>query len=810
MLMSALQDLRYAVRTLIARPSFTLATALTLALGIGATVAIFSIVDGVLLRPLPLHAPDQLVVIWDTHPRLPVPFMVATPPRLIEWRNQRQLFDEVGGFNSIQLTMADEGAAEELTGAAVTEGLLPALGVSPALGRFFIPNEFVLNAPRAVILSQALWRRRFGADPSLIGRTIDLSGAPYTVVGIMPERFNFLPSITIEGKPPLARSHFWIPQRFSDPNQMRGAHFLVAIARLRREIDIETAEARLRDVAARLAREHADDAGWSIRLVPVVDQATGANRTTLLTLLGAVFFVLLLACTNVANLFLARNIGRRREMAIRTALGAGRLRLARQLFTEAMVLSGVGGLLGVLVAAWGVRFARAYGPLSIARLDEAEIDARVLLFAAFACIASAALFGLAPMLQMARPRPVEWLKERAGEAGGPSGGRIRGSLVVLEVAFSLILLAGGGLLLQSFQRLRHSDPGFSARQAVTFRVALPQARYPTRTERMRFTEEALRRLSAAPGVEAAGAIDSLPIAESRQGTGIRIDGAAESAPGLAEQAGFSYPTPGYFEAIGLPLLRGRTFTERDREGTPSVAIINDRLARALFGTAEPIGRRVQALGRVSEIVGVVGNEHHVGLQRPAFPNLYVPYAQGSWSGGLSFVVRSRLNPAGVENAVRAIVRTIDSGLALYNVQTIEEVVSASVSSERFATLLLGAFALAALLLAFIGIYGVTEQAVSQRRHEIGVRIALGAEPRRILALVLGGGARLTAIGVLIGLAAAIVLSRFISTLLFEVSPLDPGVYAVVVLVLVTAALTAGYLPARRATQVDAMHALREE
>src|SRR5262245_48611142 len=398
-----IHDLRHALRTFLRMPAFTVTAVLTLALGIGANVAIFSIVDGVLLRPLPLADPDRLVVIWETHPKLPVPFMVASPPHVVNWRNERTLFDEVGAFSTTRLVIAEGGTAEQIVGASVWGGLLPALGVAPAVGRFFEPAEYQPGAPRVVLLSDGLWRRRFGADRSIGGKPIVLSGNDYTVVGIMPGRFNFLPSITIVGKPPVERSQFWIPQRIEDPNQMRGAHFLTTVARLKPGVSIGSAEARLHANALRLWHEFpADEEGWDVRIVPLMTQATAGIRSTLLLLFGAVVFVLLLTCTNVASLLLARATGRRKEMAVRAALGASRLRIARQLLTESAVLNLAGSAAGLLVGAWGVRFARAFGPASIVRLDEASVDMRVVVFTLVAAGAATLLCGAAPMLQLLR------------------------------------------------------------------------------------------------------------------------------------------------------------------------------------------------------------------------------------------------------------------------------------------------------------------------------------------------------------------------------------------------------------------------
>jgi putative ABC transport system permease protein len=807
-----IHDLKHAWRAFVRMPAFTITAVLTLALGIGANVAIFSIVDGVLLRPLPLADPDRLVVIWETHPTLPVPFMVASPPHIVDWRSEHTLFDEVGGFTTTRLVLADAGVAEQIVGASVWGGLLPALGIAPAVGRFFEPAEYQPGAPRVVILSDGLWRRRFGADRSIVGKPIILSGSDYTVVGIMPERFNFLPSITIEGKPPLERSQFWIPQRIEDPNQMRGAHFLTTIARLKPGVSIGAAEARLHANALRLWREYpADEEGWDVRVVPLMTQATAGIRSTLLLLFGAVVFVLLLTCTNVASLLLARATGRRTEMAVRAALGASRARIARQLLTESAVLSLMGSAAGLLVGAWGVRFARAFGPASIVRLDEARVDVRVVVFTIAAAAVVALLCGAAPILQLLRGPAGDSLKSRTG-AAGPAATRMRSGLVVAEIAFALVLLIGGVLLIQSFVRLRGVNPGFSPRHAMTFRVALPPGPYGSRESRVRFIQDLLRQLAASTGVDAAGAIDAVPIGEDRQGTSYYIEGTPPLSEGRAPHTGFSFPTPGYFEAVGLPILRGRGFTPFDARDSKPVVIVNQALARQAFGTANPVGRQMRVgfnSNTVREIVGVVADEHHTGLDKPASPNVYVPYTQNNFSGSLSFVVRTNADLATATALARNAVRAVDPGLAIYNARTMEAIVSASIATERFSTTLLGAFALAALLLAVIGVYGVTDQVVSQRTHEIGIRLALGASPRQIAALVLGSGARLCAWGIGIGLAGALVTARALSGLLFGVSALDPRAYVGMSIVLALASLWSCGLPARRASRVEPTVALRE-
>ena len=806
-----LNEIRFALRMLIARPAFAAAAIATLALGIGVNVAIFSIVDGVLLRPLPLPDPERLVVIWETHPSLRVPFMVASPPHLEQWRGERRLFDEVGGFAATKLTIGDSGVAEQIDGASVSQGLLPALGVAPALGRTFAPPDFPTGAPRAVILSDGLWRRRFDGDRTIVGRAVRLSGVDYTVVGVMPPRYTFLPSITIEGKPPLARSEFWVPQPLGDPEQQRGAHFLVAIARLHPGVTIAQAEQRLHALALQNSRAFAVDRDWDVRVVTVRDQATAAVAPTLLTLAGAVTFVLLLACGNVANLLLARAVGRRREMAIRVALGASRLRLARQLLIESLALGAIGGAAGLLVAAWAIRFARAFGPASVARLDEARIDVRVLLFALAASLLASLLFGIVPLVQ-AMASSGGWLKTRGGASIGGDA-RLRSTLVACEVALAFVLLAAGALLVESFLRLRSADPGFRPQQAIAFRVALPPERYAARADRYRFARDARQRLAAAAGLAGAGVIDSVPIGEDRQGTGFTIEGPSLLADGVDAHTGISFPGPGYFEAIGQPLVRGRTFTDGDRAGSPPVAIVSQTLARQAFGEANPIGRRMRvgfSSDIVREIVGVVADDHHTGIAHPAVPNVYLPFEQAAYTGGQSFVVRSASDVATTVAIVRRELAAMEPAAAIYNVRPLERIVAESMSTERFATLLLTAFGAAALLLAFIGVYGVTDQIVSQRTQELGIRVALGARPGELVRLTMTGALQLAAVGTVIGCAAALALARVMSSLLYSTSARDPFVFVGVAVALLAAAGLASAAPAVRAARVNPVTALRAE
>jgi putative ABC transport system permease protein len=627
----------------------------------------------------------------------------------------------------------------------------------------------------------------------------------------MPDAFTFPPPIAFEGAPAPVTNDVWTPLGVDLAGGQRGAHYLLALARLRPGIDAAAAERELSGIAAQIAREHpASNADWTVRVVSFAQQVTGDQRPALLALSIAVGLVLLLACANVASLLLARGVGRRREMAVRAALGATRSRIVRQLLTETLLLSFAGGAAGLLLASWFVRSVRGLGGPLLPRLNEVALDPRALVFTAAACVAAALIFGIVPALQLSHGRMPEWLKERRG---APRTGIMQPALVVTELALSLVLLAGAALLGESFVRLTATDPGFHTDRTLTAHFTLPEMRYPNREARAAFVERMLERLRVAPGIVAAGTIDALPLADDRQGTGFSIEGEPPSEAVANAGVNFSFVSPGYFEALGIPLLRGRLFDTRDRADSAPTIIINQAMARRFFNERNPVGRRITVgfnTRAPREIVGVVGDERHVALDREPPPGVYVSYLQFGWSSRLTVAARTDGEPALAADQLREIVRGIDPQLALYDVRTMEQVVSDSVSRPRFAALLLANFASVALLLAGIGVYGVISQLVGHRTQEFGVRMALGAAPADVAQLVIRFGIKLAAFGTLVGVPAAFAFSRVLQGLLYGVTASNPLTYASVAVVLVATAVFAAIIPAHRATRLDPLIALRAE
>jgi putative ABC transport system permease protein len=808
-----LQDTRYAFRTFLRQPTLTLTALGALALGIGANTAVFSVVYAVLLKPLPFADPDRLVVVWETNEIRGVPLMAAAPPNLDDWRRQAQTFADMGAFARASLTLdADtEAEAEQLEAGRVTGTLFDLLGVRPALGRAFTPADERAASPPTVILSDGLWRRRFGADPSMVGRTLRLGGRSVEVIGIMPAGLQFPPPIAFEAITLPDPADIWIPLREKEFSYQRGAHFLTTIARLKPGATVTSAREEMGVIAARLAAQYPDsNAGWGATVVPLVDEITGDTRPALLVLLAAVGLVLLLACANVAHLLLARSIDRRREIAVRSALGAGRRRLARQLFTESLALALAGGGLGVLLGAWGVRLITRLGPTSVPRLDEVAIDWRAVAVA-FACaIAAAVLAGSAPILSAARQHALDGLRERSA-TGGPGTRRVQTVLIAGEAALAVVVVVVAVLLGESFLRLRGVDPGFRPDRVLSFRVTLPGTRY-TADARATFLEQALNRLRALPGVEAAGTIDSLPLGDNRQGTYFTIEGAPALPDGTSPQMHISIAGPGYFEAMGFRILEGRTFEMRDRVGAEPVVIVNETLARQHFPGTSPVGRFIRVgmnTQTARKIIGVVNDEHHDSLSVTTAAGAYMPALQFSW-GAHAFVLRTAARPETLADAARRTIRDLDPTLAVFGLTTMEQVVEASVAAPRFATLLLTLFAFVALALAGVGVYGVTSHSVSARTAEIGVRMALGAGAGDIMRTLLGRSLAVAAIGIGIGLMGAVGLSRMLETMLFGVTATTPHVYGTAAVIVTAAATLACWIPARRAMTVDPNIVLRSE
>ncbi|HEX8140371.1 MAG TPA: ABC transporter permease [Pyrinomonadaceae bacterium] len=804
------QDLRYGFRMLVKRPSFTVVAVLTLAFGIGANTAIFTVVNAALLRPLPYREPDRLVHLWETKQQTQFGQREASYPDYLDWRDHTQAFEGMAGYSRRSFALTGRDAPDRFAGAAVTDGFFRVLGVEPIIGRSFQPGEDQTGAARIVLLGYGLWQRRFGGDPNVVGQSLVLNGTSYTVIGVLPQSFQFAPA----GEPEM-----WVPLSPS-PEQMsrRFMHWLNIVARLKPGVTREQAEGELGAVAQSIAQGYPDShTGTGIRLVPLHEQITGRVKPVLLVLLGAVCFVLLIACANVANLLLARSAARQKEIAIRTALGASRLRLVRQLLTESVLLSVMGGIAGLILAQWGVELLIAAIPesqlSSMPYLRGLGIDSKVLLFAMAVSVLTGLVFGLAPALQSSGLSLQESLKEGGRTSGMQVRQGLRGLLVVTEIALALVLLVGAGLMMKSLYRLLAVDPGFATENVLTMRVSLPMTKYPEDGNVIAFHEQLLPRIESLPGVKGAGTVSVLPLLGGNT-TRLLVEGRPAPPPGEELEANFREVSTGYFRTMGVPLIAGRNFTERDKVGTPEVVLINQTMAHRLFPGENPVGQRLNFASmqvKGLEIVGVVGDEKVTGLDSATTPVMYVAFLQDP-GRTLNLVVRTTSDPLSVAGAVRSEIGSLDPDLAVFEVRTMEQLIDNAPSTflRRYPAFLIGVFAGVALLLAMVGIYGVISYSVAQRTHEIGVRMALGAQRSDIFKMILGQGLLLTFAGVGCGLVAALILTRFLASLLFGVSTTDPLTYLAVSLPLILSAMLACYMPARKATKVDPMVALRYE
>ena len=800
-----LQDLRYAVRMLRKKPSFTVIVVLALAIGIGANTAIFSVVNAILLRPLPYKNADRISMIWMDNPKLGVSQDWHSYPNYIDYKEQNQSYEDMAAFNDRSFNLTGTGDPVRVVGVWATASMFSVLGVEPALGHTFTEAEEEPGKDLVVVLSNGLWQRRFGGDPGIVGKSINMNGVNRTVLGVMPASFTF----------PEKKTELWIPLAISPQRkQARNAISYKAVGRLKPGVTIEQARADMGAIAKRLDDQYFQS-GYGINLVPLHDQETRTVRPALLVLLGAVAFVLLIACANVANLLLARAALREREVAIRVALGAGRSRIIRQVLTESALLSLVGGAAGLLLAVWGLKLLLAWSPADIPRLDQTGIDGRVLAFTLAVSLVTGLIFGLAPALQSSKSDPNESLKEGGrGSTGGVGGRRVRNLLVVSEIALSLILLIGAGLLIKSFMRLQQFEFGFNPDNLLTMRVQLPGSKYRDGKQVVAFYQQLLERLDAVPGVQSAGTISSVFIDDTPNSTNFSIEG--RPVPVGAEQieVPFDSISPSYFKVMGIPLLRGREFDNRDVEGSTPVVIINDTFARRFFAGEDPIGKRFvygspDPKNPWITIVGVVGDMRRTGFDRPVRPETFLPEAQNP-DNALTIVARTATEPAGLAGALRNEVWSIDKDQSVYDIKTMHQTLSEMMSQRRFNMLLLGLFAAVALTLAAVGIYGVISYSVTQRSHEIGIRIALGAQSSDVLRMVVGQGMLLAGIGVSSGLIAAFALTQLMSSLLFGVRAADPVTFALISLLLIGVALVACLVPARRATRIDPMVALRYE
>jgi len=796
-----LKDIRYGARTLLKNRGFTAIAVLALALGIGANTAIFTVVNAVLLRPLPFEKPEQLVMVWEKRMQLGRERNPVSPPDFTDWRAQNQVFEDMAAFSNQGFNLGAGTEPERIQGAGVSPSLFTVLRVRPRIGRAFDPDEDKPGANPVVIIGGALWQRSFGSDPEIVGKTIKLNERPYTVVGVMPADFVF----------PNRRSEIWIPLILSPEDAAnRGGHNLTVIARMKGGVTLAQARENMVSIAAQLEQQYQVNTGHGSNVFSLYDEVVAGARPALLVLLGAVAFVLLIACANVANLLFARSTARQKEIAIRTALGAGRARIIRQLLTESVLLGISGGLLGVLLAAWGLDLLLAIGENSIPRVKEIRPDGLVLAFSLLISIATGLIFGLVPALHASRPDLNDALKEGSRSASGSvRSNRTRSVFVVAEVAICLVLLIGAGLMMKSFSRLLNVSPGFNPENVLSVNVALSGSRYRDGASVSGFYKQTLERLSALPGVQSASIVTALPMAGSFGSRYFGIEGRPPQPPGQGFNANTNLATPGYFETMNIPLLDGRDFQEGDVRGTPDVVIINQEAARRYWPDENPVGQRITFENRTRTVIGVVGDVKQSGLDIETRPEMFSPYYQVTMPFG-TVLVRTRTDPAAMISAVRGAMQEIDRDLPLYGIKTVSDVISESVAPRRLNMLLLGIFAGLALVLAAVGLYGVISYSVSQRTREIGIRMALGASHNSVLRLVVGQGLVLSVAGVAIGVTASFFLTKFMATLLFGVSPTDPMTFVAISALLIGVSIVASVIPARRAMKVDPMVALRYE
>jgi len=819
------QDIRYSIRMLAKNPGFASIAILTLALGIGANTAIFSVVNAVLLRPLAYKDSTSLVNVWGKFQKEGLSRNWISEPEYWDLRDRNQSFSELGAYylgDSSNLT-SSETPPVQVTTPSASASLFSLLGVQTVLGRTFTPDEDSPGRNHEALLSFALWQSQFGGEPKILGKSIQLDGESYSIVGVLRKDFS------LAGKRDL-----WLPLSLDRTHPRdRGSHGFRVIARLKRGVTLAQAGADMDRFAAQLQREYPDsygtgDKGWGMFLIPLKEDLIGELRPALLILLAAVAFVLLIACVNVANLLLAQASAREKELAVRAAMGAGRVRLMRQLLTESLVLAFFGALFGLVIAYWGVGALRALIPSNVPRIGEIQVEQRVLGFTFAVSLVTGLIFGLFPAWHAGRADLQDTLKEAGRGSSAASGNRrLRGVLVVSEVAFAVLLLVGAGLLIRSFRHLLEVSPGFHTDHLLTLEVSLPEKAYPDGAPVEEFYKQLLDRVKAIPGVQAAGAISELPLSQAySSGTVLAEDTSASDIPRLKHMNNLPFletdrrtVTPGYFSAMQIPLQRGRIFSDAEASAGPFVAIVDSDFAARIWPGQDPVGKRIAIdpvpkssppVPRWRTVVGVVGHVRHYGLDVQGREQAYFPQTQKSDERTMFLAIRTPINPSSITKSIREQVSAIDKNLPIYDVSTMDQLLSNSVAQPRLNLTLLVAFAALALLLAAVGVYGVMAFAVAQRTHEFGIRMALGAHPKVVLKQMLVEGAKLAALGLCIGIAASLVLTRLMAGLLFNVKPSDPLTFVVVAAVLACVALLACYIPARRAMRVDPMVALRYE
>jgi putative ABC transport system permease protein len=813
---SLLQDVRYGIRGLSNRPGFVVIAVITLGLGIGANTAIFSVVNAVLLRPLPFKDPDRVVLIWGFLPKFAqtTDKLPSSAPNYLALASQSQSFEHLSAFRSWSWQLTGGGEPEQLQGARVSANFFAAIGASPMLGRQFDAQEDDPNRSPVAIISYGLWQRQFGADKNMVGRTMTLSGRTVTIVGVMPDGFRFPGGANLIPALQFAfQNDVWMPLALSEEEKARQGNLnLAMVGRLKPGVTTAQAQLETRSIQSGLPL---GSIGYTVNLIPLYQQMSGGVRRLMLVLLATVAFVLLIACANVANLLLTRATSRQREIAIRVALGAGRLRVIRQLLTESVLLSLLGGAIGIVLASWGNSFLVSLIPKDVPRIQEVGIDLRILGFGLGISFITGIVFGLVPALQSSKVDLNESLKEGSrGVTSGTRQNRIRNALVVSEVSLAVVLLIGATLLTRSFIRLLDTNPGFDASNVLKLEVNLPNvppSRYANESEQVAFFQQLIDRVGTVPGVESAAGVVTLPLTGAFESTDIIIEGREPAEGGTRPEADYNTITPDYFKVLRIPLQKGRQFTAQDVKDAPRVIIVNDVLAQRLWPNEEVLGKRLRVGFETEsrEIVGVVATTKQANLIAEMRPTMYMPYAQFP-IGGLTLMIRTKGDPLSLVPVVREHVRLQDRDIPVSRIGTMEQVLSASVAQQRFTMLLMGLFAVLALILALVGIYAVMSYLVTQRSHEIGIRLALGAKMNDVLQLMLKTGLSLTLAGIAIGLAAAWALTRFMSSLLFGVTSTDVWTFIGVPMLLGIVAMIACYIPARRATKVDPLVALRYE
>ena len=813
-----LQDIRYGVRVLLKGRTVTFVAVIALALGIGANTAIFSVVNALLFRSLPYKNADRLAMIWETNSEVQIGFdlLPVSIAAFDDWRKQGESFEAVSILDSQRYAFTGAGAPERVAGVITSANFFDVMGASPILGRTYTDEEDRPGANRVAVISYALWQSRFGGDKEVCGRTMRLDDSNYTIIGVMPRGFQFPRATDLPSYFQLpAQTELWTPAGLTDKQLAnRESHNKSVIVRLKPDVTLQQAQAEIDAITSRAAAQYEAAKGFSASVVPLKQQLVGGLRLALLILLGAVGLVLLIACANVANLLLARAASRQKEMAVRTALGASRARLVRQRLTESVLLAIVGGAVAVLLAVWGIDLLLALSPASIPRKHEITIDGAALAFTFTVALITGVLFGLAPAFQVSRFNLNETLKEGARGSTG-SRNRIRSLLVVAEVALSLVLLIGAGLLIRSFARLTGTDAGFNPQNVAAMNLSLSSSRYDFGEKQTRFFQQALDHIRAIPGVVSVGAVSDLPLGGGEEIDQFSVEGApAPKTLNDTPLADFRFVDDGYFKTLEIPFIAGRAFTAYDNETAPQVVIINESLARRHFNGEDPVGKRLKAGSLQDEapwatIVGVVKDLKHSGLDADVRPQLYFPYPQKLW-GRLVIVARSATDAASLFGAMREAVWAVDKDQPITSLRTMTDYLNDSVSQQRFNAILLAAFAVLALILAAVGIYGVMSYSVTQRTHELGIRMALGAKQRDVFRLVVMEGMKLALAGVALGLVGAFAATRLMASLLFGISATDPLTFTLISLILAGVALAACFVPARRATRVDPMVALRYE